>query len=97
MRGNLQCFDRQPHEQKKYNLRTLQASRCSPVPIRNRDSRSYVTVLRRVPTKSTVSSQDTLFPENHSSALRKVIHESVEEESVWLGYGLVGSIKEGVN
>jgi hypothetical protein len=41
--------------------------------------------------------QDTLFPENHSSALHKVIHESVEEESVWLGYSLVGSIKEGVN
>ncbi|KAG6774933.1 hypothetical protein POTOM_018351 [Populus tomentosa] len=35
---------------------------------------------RRVPTKSTVSSEDTLFPENHSSALHKVIHESVEEE-----------------
>ncbi|KAG6780335.1 hypothetical protein POTOM_013189 [Populus tomentosa] len=32
--------------------------------------------------KSTVSSQDTLFPENHSSALHKVIHESVEEESL---------------
>ena len=41
--------------------------------------------------------QDTLFPENQSSALHKVIHESVEEESVWLGYSLVGSIKEGVN
>ncbi|KAL3591011.1 hypothetical protein D5086_009651 [Populus alba] len=50
---------------------------------------------RRVPTKSTVSSEDTLFPENHSSALHKVIHESVEEEPVWLGHCLVGSIKEG--
>ena len=40
---------------------------------------------RRVPTKSTVSSQDNLFP------------ESVEEEPVWLGHCLVGSIKEGVN
>ncbi|KAG6773068.1 hypothetical protein POTOM_020322 [Populus tomentosa] len=38
---------------------------------------------RRVPTKSTVSSQDTLFPENHASALHKVIHESVEEEPEW--------------
>jgi hypothetical protein len=47
--------------------------------------------------KSTVSSQDTLFPKNHSSALHKVIHESVEEEAVWLGYSLVWSIKEGVN
>ncbi|KAJ6932382.1 hypothetical protein NC651_007962 [Populus alba x Populus x berolinensis] len=47
LRANLQCFDRQPHEQKKDNLRPLQASRCSPVPIRNRDSRSYATVLRQ--------------------------------------------------
>jgi hypothetical protein len=52
---------------------------------------------RRVPMKSTVSFQDTLFPENHSSALHKVIHESVKEEPVWLGHCLVGSIKEGVN
>jgi hypothetical protein len=52
---------------------------------------------RRVPMKSTVSSQDTLFLENHSSALHKVIHESVEEEPVRLGHCLVGSIKEGVN
>jgi len=52
---------------------------------------------RRVPTKSTVSFQDTLFPENHSSALHKVIHKSVKEEPVWLGHCLVGSIKEGVN
>ncbi|KAJ6995816.1 hypothetical protein NC653_012630 [Populus alba x Populus x berolinensis] len=52
---------------------------------------------RRVPTKSTVSSQDTLFPENHASALHKVIHESVEEEPEWLGHCHVGSIKEGVN
>ena len=47
--------------------------------------------------KSTVSSQDTFFPENHSSALHKVILESLEEESVCLGYSLVGSIKEGVD
>ncbi|KAL3598215.1 hypothetical protein D5086_006133 [Populus alba] len=47
LRANLQCFHRQPHEQKKDNLRPLQASRCSPVPIRNRDSRSYATVLRQ--------------------------------------------------
>ncbi|KAL3567310.1 hypothetical protein D5086_029961 [Populus alba] len=47
MRANLQRFDRQPHEQKKDNLRPLQSSRCSPVPIRNRDSRSYATVLRQ--------------------------------------------------
>jgi hypothetical protein len=46
LRANLQCFDRQPHEQKKANLRPLQASRCSPVPIRNRDSRSYATILK---------------------------------------------------
>ncbi|KAJ6932273.1 hypothetical protein NC651_007868 [Populus alba x Populus x berolinensis] len=123
LRANLQRFDRQPHEHKKDNLRPLQASRCFPVPIRNRDSRSYamlrprwqnkdyggkargakgrkrighascclVLILTcycpetRVPTKSTVSSQDTFYPENHSSALHKGIHESVEEESVWLG------------
>jgi hypothetical protein len=46
LRANLQCFDRQPHEQKKDNLRPLQASRCSPIPIRNRDSRNYATVLK---------------------------------------------------
>jgi len=28
---------------------------------------------------------------------RRVIHESVEEEPVWLGHSHVGSIKEGVN
>jgi len=52
---------------------------------------------RRVPKKSTVSSQDTLFPENHPSALHKVNHESVEEEPVWLGHSHVRSIKEGVD
>jgi hypothetical protein len=52
---------------------------------------------RRVPTKSTVSSQDTLFPENHASALHKVIRESVKEEPVWLGHYLVRSIKAGVD
>ncbi|KAJ6932251.1 mediator of RNA polymerase II transcription subunit 15a-like isoform X4 [Populus alba x Populus x berolinensis] len=36
LRANLQR-DRQPHEPKKDNLRPLQASYCSPVPIRNRD------------------------------------------------------------
>ncbi|KAJ7002802.1 mediator of RNA polymerase II transcription subunit 15a-like isoform X4 [Populus alba x Populus x berolinensis] len=36
LRANLQR-DRQPHEPKKDNLRPLQASHCSPVPIRNRD------------------------------------------------------------
>ena len=52
---------------------------------------------RRVQTKSTVSSQDTLFLENHPSALHKVNHESVEEEPVWLGHSHVRSIKEGVD
>jgi hypothetical protein len=52
---------------------------------------------RRVPTKYNVSSQDTLFPENHPYALHKVIHESVEEEPVWLGHSYVGSIKEGMD
>ncbi|KAJ6932334.1 hypothetical protein NC651_007917 [Populus alba x Populus x berolinensis] len=44
--GQVKAKDRD-HEQKKDNLRPLQASRCSPVPIRNRDSRSYATVLRQ--------------------------------------------------
>ena len=44
LRENLQRFGRQRHEQKKDNLRPFQSSRCSPVPIGNRDSRNYATV-----------------------------------------------------
>ncbi|KAJ6942188.1 hypothetical protein NC652_008103 [Populus alba x Populus x berolinensis] len=78
LRANLQRFDRQPHEQKKDNLRPHQASRCSPV--RETEIQEAMLLLRRL---QQVVRRNKKSQEDKEDCFKKLVKRKLELKE-WL-------------